>query len=252
MEAVAARQRLLEALQSGQCVAPVGQRLGIVGPDGQRAVAARQRLVMSAKARERHATVVEGLRIGRVQRRGLVVTGDGLVEAPQGCEGDAPVVVGIGVVRIEGQRPVEARERFPRATQCVQYEAEIGQYDGIGPEGRGAADERQRLLVLPHLMVCDAEHVQGVAVVRIALENGGIMCRRLLETPLLVQRQGRCQQVLQGVTIRKSGHVMRRSSLLESRASNVPSLRSSSPMVANASPGSAHAIAARRMSENRA
>ena len=83
--AVVARQRLREPLQLLQGVAPIGERLGIVRPQRERAVVARQRLREPLQLVQSEAAIIQGKNIIGISLQGRVLF-DG--SPPRDCRVD--------------------------------------------------------------------------------------------------------------------------------------------------------------------
>jgi hypothetical protein len=106
------------------------------------------------------------------ERNRHAIAVEGFFWPPERAQRIANIVVRRGGLGGEGDGPVEARERFLRPAELLQDVAEIAVGVGVGRvRGDRLGDQLGRLLVLAGLVQRDAEQVERRRVVRVRLED---------------------------------------------------------------------------------
>ncbi len=130
------------------------------------------------------------VRIVFFQRDRLAKALDGLFVAPQRRKNRAAVVMRLGEFRLLLQCGIETRERFFAPLERVQDHAVVHQnLRRRLAQAHHLGDQVQGLAWLAFGELDDAEHLQGIEMVRPMGENLGVDAFRLVQTSLGVQRQ---------------------------------------------------------------
>ena len=169
----------------------IAQRRGMIGVEQQGVVVACHGFLVAAEVFQRVALVEQGAGVSGRDRQRRLVARQRFFMAAEGAQQDGAIVVRFGEAGIERDGAVEARQRLFRPRQRVEHQAVVQEQERRRRTGaHGIRHQLQRFGRPAGGEADKPKEMQGVGMVGLGRQNGGIEPFRLGQFALLMQFDG--------------------------------------------------------------